>query len=252
MKRFKLEIEYKGTNFSGWQVQPKTKTIEGELETAFSNVLQQPIDLIGQGRTDAGVHAKAQVAHFDVETDLESKKMIRAVNSILDDDIYITSILETDADFHSRFDANSRSYAYTILKCPSPIKNEIAWYPGFLLNIDLINQCSDLIKGTYDFHGFSKYDKDNYTSLCTITNARWVEKKDVFIFKVEANRFLRNMVRRLVGTMCEVSRGKLTTSDFINILKNKTGVSSNYKAPAKGLTLKKVFYKKCDNVLTEE
>lgn len=240
-KRFKIEIEYKGTNFSGWQIQPNVKTIEGELEAAFRKVLQEPTDLIGQGRTDAGVHAKGQVAHFDIYKEFEAKKLISAVNSIVND-IYITSIIEVNSDFHSRFDATSRIYRYTVLKYPSPIRKELGWYPGYSLEIAIVKECANLILGKHNFEGFSKHNEENYTTICTIINAKWLERKDDYIFEIEANRFLRNMVRRLVGTMCEVTRGKLTIGDFFNILKNKKGALSNYTAPSKGLILEKIKF----------
>lgn len=242
-KRFKIEIEYKGTNFSGWQIQPNAHTVEGELEAAFRTVLQEPIDLIGQGRTDAGVHAKGQVAHFDLKKDFESKKLIRAVNSLVSD-IYITSIQEVDTEFHSRFDAISRSYTYTVLKYPSPIKEELGWYPGFSLDIHKLQECASLIVGEHDFEGFSKYNEENYTTICTILKAEWKERNEEFNFEIEANRFLRNMVRRIVGTTCEVARGRLTKVDFINMLKNKKGALSNYTAPSKGLVLQKINFQK--------
>lgn len=240
-KRFKIEIEYKGTNFSGWQIQPNAHTVEGELEAAFRTVLQEPIDLIGQGRTDAGVHAKGQVAHFDLNKDFESKKLIRAVNSLVTD-IYITSIYEVDSEFHSRFDAVSRSYTYTVLKYPSPIREELGWYPGFSMDIHKLQECASLIVGEHDFEGFSKYNEENYTTICTIRKAVWKERNEDFMFEIEANRFLRNMVRRIVGTTCEVARGRLTTVDFINMLKNKKGALSNYTAPSKGLVLQKIKF----------
>lgn len=244
MKRYKLTIEYKGTNFSGWQIQPDARTVEGELEAAFARILQLPIDVIGQGRTDAGVHAKGQVAHFDLESDFNPQKLIRGVNSATNRDIFIKSIEEVDQIFHARFDATTRSYQYTVLKYPSPIHSENGWFPGYSLDLNTLIQCSELLIGEHDFDGFSKFNEENYTTLCTVVKSNWSEHENSFMFEIEANRFLRNMVRRLVGTMVEVSKGKILISDFEKILNNQMEAPSTFTAPAKGLVLEKVFYKK--------
>lgn len=244
MPRFLLEIEYKGTDYSGWQIQPDALTIEGELEAAFSRILQQPIDLIGQGRTDAGVHAKGQTAHVDLPEDSDIYKLIHGVNSLVGYAIHIKHIEPVSDDFHARFDALTRLYRYTVLDYPSPLLIDQAWYSGNTIKLSELRACAELIEGEHDFNGFSKYNEENFTTLCYIYRAKWVNEPNYIYFEIEANRFLRNMVRRLVGTMMEVSRGKISRADFAKILNNEMEAPAAYTAPAKGLVLQEVFYKK--------
>lgn len=243
MPRYKLTIEYNGTNFSGWQIQPDARTVEGVLEEAFSRIMQTDIDLLGQGRTDAGVHAKAQTAHVDLDLDtLELEKLIYGVNGIIGNEIYIHSFEEVHSDFHARFDASSRQYTYTILKNRSPLLSHLGWEAPRGFNASYLYDCASLLKGEFDFAGFSKYSEENYTTLCTILSCSLNENEEYFEFHIQANRFLRNMVRRIVGTMILVSIEKMTTSEFENILHNPNELAKTYTAPAHGLVLKKVFY----------
>lgn len=244
MPRHKLTIEFDGTNFSGWQNQPDSRTVEEEIEKAFSQILQQPIDLIGQGRTDAGVHAKGQVAHVDLPDDINPEKLRFGVNGLIGDEIQIHEIEEVDSEFHARFDAVYREYEYTILKKSSPLLYRTTWFPNSTFDIQSIKECCELLKGEFDFSGFSKFNEDNYTTLCTILLAEIEERDEEIIFKIQANRFLRNMVRRLVGTMIEVGKGKMEVSDFNEVLNNPNSVKRTFTAPARGLVLAKVFYEK--------
>ena len=244
MPRFKLTIEFDGTEFSGWQIQPDSRTVEEEIEKAFSKILQQPVDLIGQGRTDAGVHAKGQVAHVDLPEDIKPSKLIFGVNGLIGSEIQIHSIEEVHPDFHCRFDAIYREYEYTVLKTASPLRNRHSWSPNTELDLNKIKDCAALLSGEFDFSGFSKYNEENYTTLCTILLCEIEEKEDFFIFRIRANRFLRNMVRRLVGTMVEVGKGKMDVLTFKNRLLMPEPSKKTYTAPAKGLVLTKVFYEK--------
>jgi len=244
MIRYKLTIEFDGTNFSGWQIQPDSRTVEEEIEKAFSQILQQPIDLIGQGRTDAGVHAKGQVAHVDLPEGINPEKLRFGVNGLIGDEIQIHEIEEVDSEFHARFDATYREYEYTILKKSSPLLYRTTWFPNSTFDIQPIMKCCELLKGEFDFSGFSKFNEDNYTTLCTISLAEIEERDEEIIFKIRANRFLRNMVRRLVGTLVEVGRGKMDVLAFENQLLKPEPTQRTYTAPAKGLVLTKVFYKK--------
>lgn len=244
MPRFLLEIEYNGSNFSGWQIQPNTKTVEGEIESAFSRILQSPVDIIGQGRTDAGVHASGQTAHLDLPEGVDIYKLIHGVNGLVGEDIFIKHIESVSEEFHARFDALTRKYHYTVLDFPSPLMIHQGWYSGKTIKLSMLNACADLILGEHDFDGFSKFNEDNFTTICNVYNAKWVNEPNHVYFEIEANRFLRNMVRRLVGTMMEVSRGKISLKQFGEILANKVEAPSAVTAPAKGLNLKEVFYKK--------
>lgn len=244
MKRYKLIIEFDGTNFSGWQIQPDSRTVEEELEKAFSQILQQPIDLIGQGRTDAGVHAKGQVAHVDLPDSVNPEKLIFGVNGLVGSEVQVHRIEEIHADFHARFDALSRQYEYMIIKKQSPLKREISWYPGNDLDVGKMQKCIKFLSGEFDFKGFSKFNEENYTTLCNIQLCELIEEGDELIFRIRANRFLRNMVRRLVGTMVEVGKGKMRVSEFKEILENSKSELRAFTAPAKGLVLSKVLYEK--------
>tara|TARA_R110002124_G_scaffold120157_3_gene278033 strand:+ start:15481 stop:16209 length:729 start_codon:yes stop_codon:yes gene_type:complete len=242
MPRYKLTIEYNGIGFSGWQIQPDARTVEGELEKAFSKILQQDVDLIGQGRTDAGVHAKGQVAHVNLENVANLEKLIVGVNGLVGSEIYIHECEKVHEEFHARFDAISREYAYTILKTPSPLLDEVAWCPSGELDPALFLKCAALLKGEFDFSGFSKFNEENYTTLCTIQKSEFEELEDKWIYRISANRFLRNMVRRIVGTMMEVSKGKLTVKEFSELLNNSDAEVKSFTAPSKALVLEKVFY----------
>ena len=245
MPRYKLTIEYYGAPFSGWQIQPDSTTVEGELEKAFSQILQQPVDLIGQGRTDAGVHAKGQVAHVDLPEGLDLHKLTYGVNGLTGEHIHIQAIEVVHAEFHARFDATAREYEYHVLTAPSPLRNQLAWWPGSRLDPEKLSACSELIIGEHDFDGFSKFSEDNYTTLCTVINAGWEEQREgELVFSIQANRFLRNMVRRPVGTMAEAAAGKIPVQEFRAILDNPSSDAKTYTAPAKGLVLSEVFYEK--------
>ncbi len=244
MTRYKLIIEYNGKVYSGWQIQPDAVTVEGELEKAFSKILQQPIDLLGQGRTDAGVHANGQVAHVDLPDDVDMYKLLHGVNSIVGKDAYIKTYEKVDDEFHARFDALTRSYSYRVAKFPRPLFNHISWYPGVLKDPTLCNECARMLLGEHDFSGFSKYNEENFTTLCTIETAMWSETNEAFVFEITANRFLRNMVRRLVGTSVAVAQGNYTVKDFKEMLNLEQGAKASKTAPAKGLILEKVSYKK--------
>ena len=235
MNRYLIEIEFNGTMYSGWQIQPNAVTIEGELEKAFSRILQTPIDLIGQGRTDAGVHASGQTAHLDLPDDVDIYKLIHGVNGLVGEHIHIKHIEPVKQDFHARFDAISRKYQYTILDYPSPLRIDKGWFSGNTIKLSELNACANMLIGEHDFDGFSKFNEENFTTICYVFNAKWVNEPNCINFEIEANRFLRNMVRRLVGTMMEVSRGKITLDEFAEILVNKAHAPAAFTAPAKGL-----------------
>lgn len=244
MPRYKLIIEFNGSEFSGWQIQPDAKTVEEEIEKAFSQVLQQSIDLIGQGRTDAGVHAQGQVAHVDLPDGTDTQKLIFGVNGMIGNHIQIHSIEGVGPEFHARFDATSREYEYSVLTKASPLNNGLAWYPAKKLDIEKLRTCATTLLGEHDFNAFSKFNEENYTTLCRVFVSEWQEREGKLTFRISANRFLRNMVRRLVGTMIEVASGRITEPEFEDLLNNRDSKKPSVTAPAKGLVLTKVFYEK--------
>lgn len=217
------------------------------MEKAFERILQQSVDIVGQGRTDAGVHAKGQTAHVDLPESLQLKKLFHGVNGLVGDTIQIVDWEPVHEEFHARFDAVYREYEYRVLKYNSPLFNELGWWPGKNPDLTLLQQAASLILGEHDFDGFSKFNPENYTTLCDITLSTWEEQEEMLIYRVRSNRFLRNMVRRLVGTMMEVATNKLTMQEFRALLLGEDSPNSAYTAPAKGLILKEVFYEKSEN-----
>ncbi len=244
MNRYKLKIEYDGTNFSGWQIQPNAPTVEKTLEDAFSTILQTDIDLVGQGRTDAGVHAIGQTAHVDLPKAVDAKDLIYKVNKLIGKEIQIVGIEEVAVDFHARFDAIARQYEYTITKRWMPLQERYAWQLNQSLDCSKLENCAKLLEGEFDFAGFSKFNEDNLTTLCEIQLSKFEQEGEVIKYHIRANRFLRNMVRRLVGTMVRVAQGKMTFDEFKTALEDPGSKTPTYTAPAKGLVLEKVFYKK--------
>lgn len=179
---------------------------------------------------------------MDLPDTINSEKFLFGVNGLVGEGIHIHQIEKVNSEFHARFDAISREYEYVLLKTPSPLKHRTTWWPGRNVDFKKMNECVQLLKGEFDFSGFSKFNEENYTTLCTILNAELVEEEEEVIFRIQANRFLRNMVRRLVGTLVEVGKGKLSREDFKEKLENPEANVTTKTAPAKGLVLSNVFY----------
>lgn len=244
MSRYKLTIEYDGTDFSGWQIQPNASTVEQTIENAFSTILQTDIDIIGQGRTDAGVHATGQTAHIDLPETVGADDLIYKANKLIGKEIQIIGIEEVADDFHARFDATGRQYEYTITKRWMPLKERYSWQLNQPINFTKLESCASILNGEFDFAGFSKFNEDNMTTLCVIQLSEFEEEGEVIRYRIRANRFLRNMVRRLVGTMVRVAQDKMTMAQFEEALTNPESNIPTFTAPAGGLVLQKVFYKK--------
>ncbi|MEX2411885.1 MAG: tRNA pseudouridine(38-40) synthase TruA [Candidatus Paceibacterota bacterium] len=243
IQRYKLLIEYDGTDYSGWQKQPEERTVEGEIEKALSTLYQLEIDVIGQGRTDAGVHALEQVAHVDLPDTYNKRRILHAMRGLLPDDVTIFDLEKTHSEFHSRFDAISRKYIYRIANRPIPIDRHKIWYSFMNCDIVLLNKCANLILGEHDFHSFCIANDDpNLTTQCTITESIWRREDDLLIYTITGNRFLRQMVRRLVGTMVQVSAGKIDMIKFEDMLTQVKCTTPAYSAPPSGLTLVSVGY----------
>ncbi len=255
MSRYFFSIEFDGAFFSGWQIQPDAPTVEGAIEEALGLLFQQPMDIIGQGRTDAGVHAKAQVAHIDISPDdwhrfrkttannpeEDQSLLCHRLNRLLGPTIYISTIREVKDDAHARFDALSRSYSYRIVTEPSPLRTHQSWNAGGNWNFEVLNELADQIVGEYDFDSLSKTNPENYTTLCKIIESRWIIEGDELFYKVTANRFLRNMVRRLVGTMWQMQDQNMVTSNTVSWIHDRKD-HQIYTAPAHALCLVRVQY----------
>ena len=206
--RYKLTFEYDGTQFSGWQKQPDARTVEGTFEQAFSTLFQQEIDVVGQGRTDAVVHASGQTAHADLPNRYPSSRILHAMKGILPEDVALLKIENVPNDFHPRFDALSRSYRYQVINRSAPLLRHKAWQRNGKLDEALLQQCAELVIGEHDFVNFCiPSGGEHQTTICTISQSCWKKEVDMLIYEITGNRFLRHLVLRLVGTMVKVSAG---------------------------------------------
>ncbi|MGB8658612.1 MAG: tRNA pseudouridine(38-40) synthase TruA [Candidatus Zixiibacteriota bacterium] len=242
LRNIKLEIEYDGTNFHGWQVQPKLRTVQGEIEDRINTILSQQAKLVGSGRTDVGVHALGQVANFQTESRLGVETIRKALNGLLPEDIVIRNADEVDLDFNARYSARSRVYSYRICVGRTAIPRRYVWEVLYSLNLDRLLQATCEIEGEHDFSSFcvAASAKDNNT--CRIISAFWEMRDKELIFRIEADRFLHTMVRSLVGTLIEVGRGYFSDAEFVDIMKSKDRRKAGPTAPARGLCLVEVKY----------
>jgi tRNA pseudouridine38-40 synthase len=240
--RFCLLIEYNGSAYNGWQIQNCQATIQGEIEDALRQIFATHIGIVGAGRTDAGVHAKGQVAHFDIEGKMDAGRLLRSLNGILKADIRIKEISPAEPDFHARFSAIEREYHYFIAPYPTALCREYTWHLTYDLNLESMNKSAGYILGSKNFMSFcrAKSDVNNYT--CNVKEAKWLMKDGFILFRIRADRFLHGMVRALVGTFVDIGRGKLTKSDLEEIMKGMKRSLASQSAPARGLILEKVYY----------
>ena len=242
--RVALLIQYDGSNYYGWQVQKDPNTVQGILEQALKTLYGQTIGVVGSGRTDSGVHALGQVAHFDIEaSSIPHENICKALNRELADDIRITASQQVSDEFHSRFKAAKREYRYIIRTEHNVLSRNSQWQVRFPLDIEKLHKCSKLILGTHDFSSFCFAGTETENMICIIEEAQWRENPDGSIqFDIAGNRFLHHMVRMLVGTMVEVARGKWSLDDFLGLLDNPNRQAHAVTAPARGLALMKVNY----------
>jgi tRNA pseudouridine38-40 synthase len=245
--RYFVRLTYKGTNYHGWQYQPNARSVQEELEKAFSTILKQKTSITGAGRTDAGVHAKKFIAHFDMENAEFANnldQMTFKLNSLLPYDISIEMIWPVNKNAHARFDATKRTYHYFISYNKNPFLSDTAWFQFSKLDIDLMNKAGEILMQNDDFTSFAKLHTDNKTNICDLMHAEWTENKEegYYKFEISANRFLRNMVRSIVGSMVDLGRGKANLDDFRSIIAAKDRSKGGISAPAKGLFLVKIEY----------
>ncbi|WP_323757466.1 tRNA pseudouridine(38-40) synthase TruA [Roseivirga sp.] len=240
--RYFLDISYKGTSYHGWQFQKNAHTLQAEIENAISRLLGVKTPIMASGRTDAGVHAKQQIAHFDTVESIDVEKLEFRLNRFFARDITINSIVEVKPDAHARFNANGRAYEYYINQKKNPFLQEVSYYFPNPLNVELMNEAASKLLGTQDFESFSKVKTEVNNFICNITKAHWQIENDSLVFHVTANRFLRGMVRALVGTLLEVGLEKMAVEDFIKIIERKDRTAAGRAVPPKGLFLSKVTY----------
>lgn len=240
-----MTIEYDGTDFYGWQYQPDKRTVQGEIEEAIKEITGENIRIIGAGRTDHGVHALAQVANFKINSNISCNNLKNGLNALIGEDIYIKEIKEVSADFHARFSACSKVYQYKIMSLFSPIKRKYYWYVDYALNLNLMKETIKYFIGEHDFKNLSVTSDDDSdgqekNTICNILNLSLTEMNIDIIISVEANRFLRRMVRGIVGFLVDVGRGRFKPDDVKKIF---AGALNNiYFAPAHGLYLVEVKY----------
>jgi tRNA pseudouridine38-40 synthase len=248
--RFFITFSYNGTRYCGWQRQPNGIAVQEELEKALTTILRTPIELTGAGRTDAGVHALNMVAHFDIadDTTVDSQRLINNLNSLLPYDIAVKNVERVTDEAHARFDALSRKYEYHIITHKNPFLKEQACRIHFPLNIELMNEAAKVLFEYEDFTSFSKLHTDVKTNNCTIMEAYWQQRGEELVFTIKANRFLRNMVRAIVGTLMEVGREKLTIEGFRQVIEAKNRCSAGHSVPACGLYFIEAEYPETINI----
>ncbi|MFM2388130.1 MAG: hypothetical protein RL660_2887 [Bacteroidota bacterium] len=243
--RYFIEIAYKGTHFNGIASQTvgDVRTVQQTLEQALHTILKEDIATTTSSRTDAGVHASQNYLHFDTEQVITAKHVYQ-LNAILPNDMFVANVHQVNADAHSRFDALYRRYEYTITQRKNPFLEDTAWLYPFAIDIELLHQCASILASHTDFATFCKKHTDTYTTQCTIQASTWQYNSatQTLVYTVQANRFLRGMVRALVATMLEVARGKISIAEFESIISSGDNTKANFSAVAKGLCLVEVAY----------
>lgn len=240
--RYFIKIAYSGTHYHGWQQQPNATSVQETINIAISTILNTEINLMGAGRTDTGVHAKEMFAHFDFDKIIDVPNIIHKLNSYLPKDIAVHDIILVADEAHARFDAIKRTYEYQINLGKDPFSQGQSWYFHQSLDITLMNEAAKLLFNYIDFQCFSKVNTDVNTFDCTIYQAQWILDNEKLIFTISSNRFLRNMVRAIVGTLVNVGLRKITVNDFENIIKSKNRDRAGFSVPAHGLYLIEIEY----------
>ncbi len=243
--RYFIELSYKGTNYHGWQVQPNAVSIQELLNKALTTIFRTSINVVGAGRTDTGVHAEQLFAHVDFDKAIKTEKISYKLNSLLPNDIVVEKIIKTTENAHARFDATSRSYEYRIFLGRNPFLIETTLqFNNKKLNVVKMNEAAKFLITYTNFQCFSKSNSNVKTYTCVVRRAEWIQKDKMLIFYITADRFLRNMVRAIVGTLIEVGEGKITIEDFKEIIESKNRCKAGTSVPAQGLFLTQVIYPK--------
>ena len=238
-----MRLSYRGAGFHGWQIQPNDNSVQETIEQAMATVLRHPVSITGAGRTDTGVNARMMVAHFDVDTPIaDTAMLVRSLNGIVGRDIAIYTIFPVHDDAHARFDATSRTYKYFAHTLKSPFLYPLSWQCRPDLDFDLMNQAADRIMGYRDFTSFSKLHTDVKTNNCVVTRAHWDRVGEQWVFTITADRFLRNMVRAVVGTLVEVGLHRITIDDFCRIIEQRDRCKAGTSMPPHPLFLWDITY----------
>lgn len=243
MYRYFIYLSYDGTNYHGWQIQPNGISVQEVLMKALSTFLRKPIEVVGAGRTDAGVHARLMVAHFDFDTELDCATVVDKLNRLLPLDVAVHRVRRVKSDAHARFDATYRTYKYYITTCKDPFSRAFSWRIFQTLDFEKMNEAAQTLFDYIDFTSFSKLHTDVKTNNCKMMYARWEQiGEHNWVFTIQADRFLRNMVRAVVGTLVEVGKGKLTVERFRKVIEEKNRCSAGTSVPGNALFLVDVGY----------
>ena len=238
-----MKLSYNGAPFHGWQVQPNAVSVQSTIEEALSTVLRENISIVGAGRTDTGVNARQMYAHFDYDKEIpDFGKLINSLNRLVGKDIAIYDIIKVADDAHARFDATARTYKYFVTHQKSPFLYPLSWHCPQSLDYEKMNEACEVLKRYIDFTSFSKLHTDVKTNNCRIDYAHWQKEGEMMVFTITADRFLRNMVRAVVGTLVEVGRGKISVDEFEQIILKKDRCSAGTSMPPQALFLWKVNY----------
>ncbi|HNP49750.1 MAG TPA: tRNA pseudouridine(38-40) synthase TruA [Bacteroidia bacterium] len=241
--RYFIQLAFDGSQYHGWQIQQNAHSVQAELNDALGKILRQSVETTGCGRTDTGVHARDFYVHMDApDLDLSKHDFVHQLNCILPTDIAIKRIIPVHPDAHARFDAVVRTYEYRIHQQKDPFNNKYSTYFPYELDLDCMNQFGKILMEYSDFSAFAKTGSQNLTNICKLKDAHWTRKDHEIKFGISADRFLRNMVRAIVGTLLEAGRGKLNESEFRQILESKDRKEAGYSVPAEGLSLVEINY----------
>lgn len=243
MQRYFITFAYDGTAYHGWQIQPNGDSVQEELQKALSTILRETIEVVGAGRTDTGVHARRMTAHFETEADFDCAQLAYKLNRLVPRDIAIYDVYPVDADMHARFSATLRTYHYYIHTRKNPFLRHYSCELHYQLDFDLMNQAAARLLAVDDFGAFCKAHADVKTTLCNVTEAVWVrDSDDAWHFRISANRFLRNMVRAVVGTLIEVGRHRMTLQQFDEVVASGSRSNAGESMPGNALFLEDVKY----------
>jgi tRNA pseudouridine38-40 synthase len=245
--RYFIKLSYKGKNYFGWQRQPEQISVQEVLEEKLSTILRDKIEIVGAGRTDTGVNAGQMYAHFDYNGEIERDNFVHKMNSFLPKDIAIQDVIQVKDDAHARFDASHRAYKYYITTKKDPFKIDSHLEFKYPLDVEQMNKACQILFDYTDFQCFSKSNTDVKTYFCDISMAKWTQFDDELVFYIRADRFLRNMVRAIVGSLLEVGQGKINLEDFKKIIESKNRSNAGVSVPGHALYLVEVGYKYINN-----
>ena len=242
MRRF-IQLSYDGAAYHGWQKQPNARSVQQTLQEALSTLLQTDIEVVGAGRTDAGLSARMMVAHFETSKACDNEQLVYKLNKLLPHDIAVQRIWEVSDEMHARFSATSRTYHYSIHTRKDPFVRQYSWLVTFPLDLARMNEAASRLPDFDDFTSFSKVNTDTKTNLCNVTEARWTQEgENTWRFTITANRLLRNRVRASVGTRIEVGRGRMTVDEFCQVIEQRNRCSAGDSVPGHALFLVDVSY----------